>query len=254
MEPTYTNTNSMMRLPRILWLLLAAVTGLSSTSLAAPAENPPRRFDLGRLGKLLKHDLTHEERARLGMSFLREEVDHPTTTYWGSGGPIYHEYVLAQIVKGLSYSIQSQPAVDRELLWKEYQSSPRGEFQDMLALALASTGDRRTGDHAAAYLQNLKNSPVLRQAAAEALGEIQETRYIPLLIQVLAHDPHYIESRSRDANEKLIEIRTFHVRQGARQALVRLERKGIDIGSEARQARRSAVMKVSRPLPEPGRD
>lgn len=234
-------------------LLRIAVSAVASLTLVAALGSPStsqeqrREFDFNRVGRLLKPDLTPQERARLGIGYLREEVARPTSTYEGSGGPIYHEYVLAQLVRGTAHSVQSQPAVDRALLWRELQTSAPREFQDMLALTLAFAGDPRVSDHVAAYLRNLKNASILRETAALALGEIQETRQIPLLVQVMLQDPQYVAKRTRNAFEVPIIVHKFRVREGARGALLRLEAKGIDIGDAARQARKEAVLEVAGP-------
>lgn len=241
----------MMKRHWIAGIVLAAMVLLARPGSAVAVEEQPARFDLSRLGRLLKPEMTQQERAEVGMRYLREEVSRPTSTYLGSGGPISHEYVLAQIVGATARAIHSRQVVDQEILWGEYQAVPSGEYRDMLGLALALSGDRRGSDHAAAYLRNIKHAGVLRALAAQSLGEIQETRHIPLLVQVMLQDQHYVAIGSRDAWERPIIRRTFPVRQGARQALRRLEAKGIDIGDQARQGVKSAVIEVKIPTTEP---
>lgn len=229
---------------------LAALAILAAPGSCAGAEEQ-RQFDFYKIGKLLNAGLTHQERTELGLRYLREEISRPTGAYAGLGGPISHEYVLAQIVGATAQAIHSRQVVDQEILWKEYQAVPGGEYRDMLGLALAISGDRRGSDHAAAYLRNIKHAGVLRALAARSLGEIQETRHIPLLVQVMLQDQHYLANGSRDAFERPIIRRTFPVRQGAREALRRLEAKGIDIGDQARQGIKSAILQVNEPTSEP---
>jgi hypothetical protein len=189
---------------------------------------PVREFDFGKIGRLAKPDLGPQERARLAVTYIKEEVGNPTPTYM-SLGEINHGYVLAQLVRAAAQPRLPQPAVDTDIVWGECRAA-QGELRDMLFLVLAFAGDRRAKDPVIRYLANLSNDISLRQRAAQALAELDDPSVIPALLRVLREDPAYHERRVyRDRPPE----RHYLVRRGAWEALNRMRNKGTPLTPEA---------------------
>lgn len=144
-------------------------------------------------------------------SFYARKPPAPPKPIRAWGGPITHEYILAQIVHsiGRPFGTHVEPAVDREVLWKEYRTTAPGEYRDVLALTLAWAGDARVGEKVAAYLENVKHDQSLRTKAAVGLGFLQDKQYVPLLVSVMRNDPQYLSRRTRDGAEKPVEERRY---------------------------------------------
>ncbi len=234
------------------FLIAAGATAFTLTrAIAASPDSTtptqePRKFDFYRVGKLADRALTPVERTRLGITYLREEFAKPTGSYMGLGGTIDHVYVVAQLVLAIS-----RPGAERDGLWQEMQRAPAGEYRDALALTLGLAGDERVTQHVVAYLQDVGNPLDLRERAARALGEMQQRSTVAVLVQVMMNDPVHKVRRSNPAPQSPLE-RNYPIRQAAWAALKHLERKGVDIGDEAREALRTPMFRV--PIPPASAD
>jgi HEAT repeat protein len=215
---------------RMAVVFLATLGTLTVTGVAAAPPQPRREFDFYKVGQLLKPTLGPQERARLGIQFIREEVANPTPTYM-SLGEITHEYVLAQLIgaTGRPGPGVSEPAVDTAILWAAGRQA-QGELRDMLFLVLAHAGDRRAREPVIAFLRDWTRDIFLRESAARALAEFDDPNVIPILLDVVRHDPAYRERRVyRDRPPE----RHYLVRRGAWEALNRMRNKGTPLTPEA---------------------
>ncbi|MBI3909407.1 MAG: HEAT repeat domain-containing protein [Armatimonadetes bacterium] len=208
-------------------LAIAAIAGVAALE---DTPQPSRRFDFYKIGRLSKDDLTPRDRAALGISYLKEEVRNPTGSYRSLGGTIDHVYIVAQLVLAIA-----RPGADRDLLWQEFQQAPPGEYRDALALTLDLAADRRITAYVVAYLQDVRHHPDLRERAARALSEIKDPGTLPVLVRVLYADPVY-EVRHADPAPQSPLVRHYPLRRAAKEALRYMEKEGLDIGEEARDA------------------
>lgn len=186
-------------------------------------------FDLRRLTPLVDGRLSPEEAARLLLSFLHEEIAAPSPVRQGiGGGPITHDYILAQLVLAAENANAS-----REILVRAVAGTEPGEYQDAIRLSLGLLGDPNVVPFLIGYLANANHSPFLRERAARGLGRNPDPRAIPVLAAALT-DPFYEITH-------IGPLKVYSIRIAARGALLRtqeatLSGKRITLPAEVQQA------------------
>jgi hypothetical protein len=228
-----------MKTPRwFLSLVLLTAVFRSGAQAAAPGDPAAARpgFDLQRLTPLSEGKLSTAECARLYLAFLQEEISQPSPASTGlGGGPITHDYILAQIVLA-----GAEAKADEAVLQQAAATAPAGEYRDALQLTLGLLENRRTVLFLVDYLANTRNSPWLRERAARALTRIPEPRAIPALAAALK-DPFWVGSGCVGPRQK-----HYPVRAVARLALLNLKQSAVTLPQEVQQALDRVI--VSEPL------
>lgn len=199
-----------------------------------PVNQAQRTFDFGKLGRIKEGSPV--ERAKLGIEYIREEVDHPTPPYQGLGGIIHHDYILSQLAHALS---AGEP--DQDVLWAEIQNN-RQEVREVLTITLGLTGNRRVLGPVSHYLRDVTKPIVLREYAARALGEIDDLDSISVLVDVMLHD-RLCYVRPVEPGSPPLE-RYYQIRDAARLALRTLKEAKQDLGETVERALSSAVVRV----------
>ena len=233
---------------RVVYASVAAVIPLFAV-LAVGDEAPPapKPYDFNKVASLGRDSLDVQERTKLGIAYLREEIAEPTPPIMMLGGGINpHDYIIAQLVLATARPYDGPGMADSEMLFQELQRQTAGEYRDALALTLGLARDSRMTKYTLAYLQDTGKPPVLRERAARALGYIGDPETVPFLVNVLLGDPIYqIQRADRGPQHPL--VRYHPVREAARENLRGMKADGIALGAQAEQALQQAQVRV--PIP-----
>jgi hypothetical protein len=189
-----------------------------------PAGKP---FDRKRLDQLKEGDAG--ERARLGLSFLREEVESPSAPR-EEGGFVRvtttHPDFLAETIERLA-----QSAPDAAVLGEALAAAPRGRLRDCLTITLGLLGEREMVEDLSRLVTDRDLPVPVRRCAVRALARVPDPKGTEALIRVLRRDPFWLRRREFQAGciASGPLLRIYPMREEAAAALRAVRRKpGID--------------------------
>lgn len=191
---------------------LAAMIFAFGTLVGAETRVRPTGFDLTKLRAVSEGKLrsTQEGMNQL-LSYLREEIAHPSSPRLGiGGGPIDTIYVQSVIVGVMA------GAVPPPMLLDAIQEKANGDLRTHLLLALVLAGDQTFVDEACALFENSEND-LVRVLVARAARNFPKEKAVALL----AGAQHDMYSRIADRDGEYVKI--YPVRQAAHESLLQLK-------------------------------
>jgi len=241
------------------WLAVLTLTvgcSVQATAIvgtAAGGNGRDRGFDVLRLKTLDAPALTSENRAQRGLSFYREELEHPTPHLRPPFTDFKtHDYVLARITRKLVVS-----GADLKTLRRAREKAEPGELRDCLTLVLLDSAPEQRGemtksrkseqpaeaelartdreklrDEVIAYVRDVKHPLRLRELAAEALGVYAVREKDPSVGEPLAklaqRDPHSCYKGGPDGKPVAM---LFPVKRAAIEAIKKMQKAKLPLPS-----------------------
>jgi hypothetical protein len=227
-----------MRATTLMPIVLAAVCflGVITERPAVSADTQAEQhFDLQQLRALCQGKLSPNKAARAYLSFLRQEAAAPSAPAVGvGGGPVTHDYILAQIIlAGMEAGVQ------QDVLLREAAKAEPGEFRDAVLLTLGLLGNHDATPFVIAYLADPRHPALLRERAARALHLHPSADVIPALAAAL-EDPFYVL-------DAIGPKKVYELRVTAASALRRLRDNGVALPAAVEQELQHVVL--AEPVP-----
>jgi hypothetical protein len=218
-----------------LWAALGLALQLAGGALAQ-SKKPPHRFDWKRLLPAGNQRLPVEERTRVALECIREEVVNPTEPYFTEHD---HASMLWNIVEYLAHP-SGRGGLNLARIRAARTASRIPEERDVLLLLLGTLGDASVKQEVTAYLLDTQKPGRLRMLAATALGTIRDPASIDILLRVAETDKATeVRARLSTVGHQSSRQRVYLVREAASIALVRFDQDLLL--SEEAKARHKAI-------------